>query len=117
MRKNTNDPQVSNSLPAASGTASRARSRSLALKPWQAYVFAVLATCATLAVRLAYEDVLGGAGSLLIFTLPVILSAYVGGFRAGLLAKTQRAEACCSPHYPCLLTPGSSKQPPWRIVP
>ena len=86
MPKNANDPQSSYPLPAASGTASRTRSRSLALEPWQAYVFAVAATCATLAVRMAYEDVLGGPGSLLIFTLPIILSAYLGGLRAGLLA-------------------------------
>ena len=86
MPKNANDPQSSYPLPAASGTASRTRSRSLALEPWQAYVFAVAATCATLAVRMAYEDLLGGPGSLLIFTLPIILSAYLGGLRAGLLA-------------------------------
>jgi PAS domain S-box-containing protein len=86
MPKNANDPRRSRPLPAASGAAKRTRSRSLALKPWQAYVFAVAATCVTLAVRMAYEEVLGGPGSLLIFMLPIILSAYVGGLRAGLLA-------------------------------
>ena len=86
MSKNANDPQSSRPSPAARGSVSRARSRSLALKPWQAYIFAVAATCATLGVRMAYEDALGGPGSLLIFTLPIILSAYVGGLRAGLLA-------------------------------
>ena len=86
MSKNANDPQTSNPSLAARGSASRTRSPSLALKPWQACVFAVAATGATLAVRMVYEDVLGGPGSLLIFMLPIILSAYVGGLRAGLLA-------------------------------
>ena len=86
MPKNANDPGSSRPLPAANGATSSTRSRSLTLKPWQAYVFAVVATYATLGVRLAFEDDLGGQGSLLIFMLPIILSAYVGGLRAGLLA-------------------------------
>ena len=86
MSKNASDPERPGGLPVASGAASRARWRPLVLEPWQAYVFAVAATCATLGLRTAYENTLGGAGSLLIFTLPIILSAYVGGLRAGLLA-------------------------------
>ena len=56
------------------------------LKPWQTYLFAAVATAATLGVRLAIHDSLGGTPSLVIFTVPIMLSAYVGGLRAGLLA-------------------------------
>ncbi len=56
------------------------------VKPWQGYVFALGTTAATLAVRLALDAPLGGRPTLVIFTLPIILSAYMGGLRAGLLA-------------------------------
>ena len=56
------------------------------LKPWQAYVFATMVVAATLALRLALEGTLDGQQTLVIFTMPIMLSAYVGGLRAGLLA-------------------------------
>jgi len=56
------------------------------LKPWQAYLFAVLATAVTLGIRLALEDSLGGQPTLIMFTVPIMLSSYIGGLRAGLLA-------------------------------
>jgi signal transduction histidine kinase/AmiR/NasT family two-component response regulator len=65
---------------------SRQPVRSGSLKSWQAYVFAIVATVATLALRLALDGQLGGQPTLVVFTLPIMLSAYVGGLRAGLLA-------------------------------
>ena len=56
------------------------------LKPWQAYLFALVATSITLVLRLAMSGQLGEQPALVIFTLPIMLSAYVGGLRAGLLA-------------------------------
>jgi signal transduction histidine kinase len=56
------------------------------LKPWQAYLFAVVATAATLGLRLAMDAPLEGQPMLVIFTIPIMLSAYLGGLRAGLLA-------------------------------
>ena len=58
------------------------------LKPWQAYVFAVLATAATFGLRFALDNRLGGQPTLVIFTLAIALSAYVGGIRAALLATS-----------------------------
>jgi len=55
-------------------------------KSWQAYVLALVATAATLAVRLALDGPLGGQPTLVIFTVPIMLSAYLGGFGAGVLA-------------------------------
>jgi PAS domain S-box-containing protein len=56
------------------------------LKPWQADVFAVTVTAGTLWFRLAMDAPLGGRPTLVMFTLPIMLSAYVGGLRSGLLA-------------------------------
>jgi PAS domain S-box-containing protein len=56
------------------------------LRPWQAYLFAVAATTATFGLRLALDGPLGGRPTLVLFTLPIMLSAYLGGLRAGLLA-------------------------------
>ena len=55
-------------------------------KRWQAYLFAILATAATFGLRLALDGQLGGRPTLMIFALPIMLSAYLGGLRAGLLA-------------------------------
>jgi len=57
-----------------------------ALKPWQSYLLAVAATAATLGLRFALDGPLRGRPTLIIFTVPIMLSAYVGGLRAGLLA-------------------------------
>lgn len=56
------------------------------LKPWQAYGFAVVATAATLGLRLLIAPQLAGQPALVIFTVPIMLSAYLGGLRGGLLA-------------------------------
>lgn len=68
------------------GTEGRKPFGSSPVKQWQAYVFAIVATVATLNLRLALDGPLGGQPTLVIFTLPIMLSAYVGGLRAGLLA-------------------------------
>lgn len=69
-----------------SETPRSAGSRPWQLKPWLAYLVAVLATAATLGLRLALDAPLGGRPTLVLFTLPIMLSAYLGGLRAGLLA-------------------------------
>jgi len=56
------------------------------LKPWTAGAFALAATVGTLEVRMALAAQLGSEPKLVIFTVPIMLSAYVGGLRAGLLA-------------------------------
>ena len=56
------------------------------VKPWQTFVFVVLVTAVTLWGRLAMGTPLGGCLTVVMFILPIILSAYVGGFWAGLLA-------------------------------
>ena len=56
------------------------------LKSWQAYAFAAAVTAATLGLRLALAGQLEGRPTLVVFILPIMLSAYVGGLRAGLLA-------------------------------
>lgn len=66
------------------------------LKPWEAYVFALVVTAITLVLRLEFDDVLGGHPTLVIFTIPVMLSAYAGGLRAGLLAT---ATSCLASGY------------------
>jgi PAS domain S-box-containing protein len=53
---------------------------------WKAYGCAVVATAATLGVRLALDGPLGGQPTLVIFTIPIMLSGFVGGLRGGLLA-------------------------------
>jgi PAS domain S-box-containing protein len=56
------------------------------LRPWQANVFAALVTAATLGLRLALDGQLAGRPTLIVFTVPIMFSAYLGGLRAGLLA-------------------------------
>jgi PAS domain S-box-containing protein len=56
------------------------------LNHWQAGAFAIAVTASTFGLRFALDGPLGGQPTLVIFTLPVMLSAYMGGLRAGLLA-------------------------------
>jgi PAS domain S-box-containing protein len=56
------------------------------LKPWQAYLFATSVTAITLGVRLALDAPLRGQPTLIMFAVPIMLSAYLGGLYAGLLA-------------------------------
>jgi PAS domain S-box-containing protein len=56
------------------------------LKPWQAYLLATVATALTLGVRLALDAPLGGQSTLVMFTVPIMVSAYAGGLYPGLLA-------------------------------
>lgn len=51
-----------------------------------ACVFVFFSTAATLALHLALTGVLQGDPALVIFTVPIMLSAYLGGLSAGLLA-------------------------------
>jgi PAS domain S-box-containing protein len=60
-------------------------------RPWAADAFAIVLAAATLGLRLALTDQLRDRPILVVFTLPIILSAYVGGRRAGLLATA----LCC----------------------
>jgi PAS domain S-box-containing protein len=62
------------------------RSDQSSATPWQACVLALVLTAATLALRLAMDHPLDGRPTLIIFTVPIMLCAYLGGMRAGLLA-------------------------------
>jgi two-component system, cell cycle sensor histidine kinase and response regulator CckA len=53
---------------------------------WKAYGCAIVATAATVGVRLALDGPLAGQPTLVLFTIPILLSGYVGGLRGGLLA-------------------------------
>jgi two-component system cell cycle sensor histidine kinase/response regulator CckA len=56
------------------------------LEPWQTWALAIVATGATLGLRLALGTVLAGRPTFVLFALPILLSAYLGGLRSGLLA-------------------------------
>ena len=56
------------------------------LKPWQAYLFAITVTAATLGIRLAMDNTLEGRPTLVMLTVPIMLSGFAGGLRGGLLA-------------------------------
>jgi PAS domain S-box-containing protein len=59
------------------------------MKPWphwRAYVLAVAVTAAVLLLRVLAEPWMGHRPFLLVFVLPVILAAYMGGLRPGLFA-------------------------------
>ena len=80
------NPAVANPAAEARGAAVRFLIDSIPLKPWPVYVLATLVTFATLGLRIALDGPLGGRPTLVIFTMPIMLSAYLGGLRAGLLA-------------------------------
>lgn len=54
--------------------------------PWLAYVFASVATLATLAGRILLDGAFRGYPGLLFFMLPILASAHFGGLRGGLMA-------------------------------
>ncbi len=56
------------------------------MKARQAYLLALLVTVATFLVRFAIDDSLGHHPTLLIFILPIMVSAYFGGWSAGFFA-------------------------------
>jgi hypothetical protein len=56
------------------------------LRPWQADLSAVAVTTATFGLRLALFGQLAGQPTLVIFTVPIMASAYLGGLRAGLVS-------------------------------
>jgi PAS domain S-box-containing protein len=58
---------------------------------WSAYVLALLVTGATTLLRVGLADWFGDRPVLLLFVLPIFLSAYVGGLRPGLLATAVAA--------------------------
>jgi K+-sensing histidine kinase KdpD len=55
-------------------------------RPGQGYLFAVLASLGTMALRLALQPIFRDRPLLILFMFPIILSAYVGGLGPGLLA-------------------------------
>jgi PAS domain S-box-containing protein len=79
--------------------ASRNWSRMLKLAPFgsgwlkssQIYLFATVSTVITLWIRIAIVGSLGGRPTLIVLTLPIMLSAYLGGLRGGLSATM----LCC----------------------
>ena len=54
------------------------------LPMWATATFATLITAATMWLRLLLDSLLGGRPTLVMFTIPIMLSAYVGGLWAGL---------------------------------
>jgi PAS domain S-box-containing protein len=58
----------------------------IAFARWQACAIAALATVATLGVRLALQPQLGAEPALVIFMVPIMLGAYLGGLPAGIVA-------------------------------
>jgi PAS domain S-box-containing protein len=90
MKINPSDNQsrtdTSNNVLSHQAAADRRGFRPGRLNPWQAYLFATMATVATLGLRLALGGQLGGRPTLIVFTVPIMLSAYLGGLRPGLLA-------------------------------
>jgi len=61
--------------------------------PWRAYGLAVVATAVTLLVRLALTSWIGERPVLILFVIPIILSAYAGGLGPGLLSTALSALA------------------------
>ena len=56
------------------------------LRPWQADLFAVAITAATFWLRFAISDQLANEPALVLFTVPIMASAYLGGLRSGLIS-------------------------------
>ena len=67
------------------------RSSSGYWRPGLAYVFAVVSTVATLLARMGMDVVFAERPLLILFQLPIILSAYMGGLGPGLLATAAAA--------------------------
>ncbi len=65
------------------------------IEPWKADLFAVAATGMTLGLRLALHGQLRERPTLIVFTVPIMLSAYVGGRRAGLVATALSYIGAC----------------------
>jgi len=86
MSKKIGDTTIASPAVGARSEPLRSRFDSIPLKPWPACVLALVVTAATLGLRLALDGPLGGRPTLVIFTMPIMLSAYLGGLRAGLLA-------------------------------
>jgi len=86
MSKNIGDPTIASPAVGARSERRRFRFDSIPLRPWPACMLALVVTVATLGLRLALDGPLGGRPTLVIFTMPIMLSAYLGGLRAGLLA-------------------------------
>ncbi|MFZ0930384.1 MAG: PAS domain S-box protein [Syntrophobacteraceae bacterium] len=60
-------------------------------EPWMVYIFAVLATLATLFVRLEMKVAFDERPLLILFQLPIIFSAYLGGLGPGLVSTVVAA--------------------------
>ncbi len=86
MSKNVRDTAPSNTVTRFAGLLARLHVEPGGLSPGAGGVFAVAVTLATLAMRMAIEGSLNGHPTLVVFTMPIMLSAYLGGVRAGLVA-------------------------------
>lgn len=64
----------------------RTRAATPVLGRWTGYAFAVLATAATLWLRLAFGYEAGDLPVVILLLIPILASAYLGGLGAGLLA-------------------------------
>ncbi len=53
---------------------------------WLIYVFAIAAVAVTVFFRLTFEEVFSQRPLLILFVLPILMSAYLGGLGPGLLA-------------------------------
>ena len=56
------------------------------LKPWQADGVALLATLATLGLHVLMSGLFKGEFAAVMFTMPIMLAGYLGGWRSGLVA-------------------------------
>jgi PAS domain S-box-containing protein len=65
------------------------------LNSLQTYLFAVGTSMAALGLRLALAGQLRGRSTLIVFTLPIMFSGYVGGLGAGLLATAISCVGAC----------------------
>lgn len=83
--KGMDSPQAHPSQSAATSGPLRHRPRD-GLPFWQIALIATAASALTLWIRLAMEGPLGGRPTLVLFVLPILLSAWPGGLRGGLLA-------------------------------
>lgn len=63
----------------------------------QRYVFPAILTAVTLVIRLAIDGQLKDRPTLIVFAVPIMLSAYVGGLQAGLLATA--LSYVCATYY------------------
>ena len=86
---------------------------------WKSYLLAVVLTTATLWIRLALAHFAGDVPILILFVIPIIVSAYVGGLGPGLLstvlAALETAYYLLPPLHSFAITKGANLLP-WMIL-